>query len=154
MDECLRAISGFKGTEDVLDDKLLDTSFISDCARTKKVSSAPSYGLESAEDTNEEPKAFESGSEQWSITLENHIPLILGHSSAMVGCVYFVAFEQLSSRYVWLYRNIYCHLICLKFVSKVMGNMRYISYAVYFILFCIPLLYTKYTHLVMNPFGP
>ncbi|KAG8634130.1 HEAT repeat-containing protein 6 isoform X2 [Manihot esculenta] len=97
LDECLRAISGFKGTEDVLDDKLLDTSFISDCARTKKVSSAPSYGLESAEDTNEEPKAFESGSEQWSITLENHIPLILGHSSAMVRTASLTCFAGITS---------------------------------------------------------
>ncbi|XP_065858384.1 uncharacterized protein [Euphorbia lathyris] len=83
LDECLRALSGFRGTED-LDDKLLDVPFISDCIRTKKVSSAPSYEAESAEDNKEEPKAFESGSEHWSTAIEKHLPLILFHTSSMV----------------------------------------------------------------------
>ncbi|XP_062080599.1 uncharacterized protein LOC133785368, partial [Humulus lupulus] len=41
LDECLRAISRFKGTEDLLDDKLLETPFTSDNIRMKKFSSSP-----------------------------------------------------------------------------------------------------------------
>lgn len=63
----------------------MDTPFTSDCIRTKKVSSAPLYEQGSPEDIREEAKASESGSEQWSETIEKHIPLILWHTSAMVG---------------------------------------------------------------------
>ncbi|XP_042948175.1 HEAT repeat-containing protein 6 isoform X2 [Carya illinoinensis] len=82
LDECLRALSGFKGTEDLSDDKL--TPFTSDCIRMKKVSSAPSYELDSKEFNNNEPKACHSGIEQWSEAIEKHLPLILRHTSAMV----------------------------------------------------------------------
>lgn len=85
MDESLRAISGFKGTEDLLDDKLLDNPFTSDCIRIKNVSSAPLYEQESSEDIKESEKAFQSGSEQWSEMIEKHMPLILQHISSMVG---------------------------------------------------------------------
>ncbi|PON93043.1 Armadillo-type fold containing protein [Trema orientale] len=85
LDECLRAISGFKGTEDLLDDKLLETPFTSDYIRMKKVSSAPSYEQEISEDTKGEYKADQSGILLWCETLEKHMPLILRHTSAMVG---------------------------------------------------------------------
>ncbi|PON40673.1 Armadillo-type fold containing protein [Parasponia andersonii] len=85
LDECLRAISGFKGIEDLLDDKLLETPFTSDYIRVKKVSSAPSYEQEISEDTKGEYKAGQSGILLWCETLEKHMPLILGHTSAMVG---------------------------------------------------------------------
>ncbi|KAH9718803.1 DUF4042 domain-containing protein [Citrus sinensis] len=84
LDESLRAISGFKGTEDLLDDKLLDNPFTSDCIRIKNVSSAPLYEQESSEDIKESAKAFQSGSEQWSEMIEKHMPLILQHISSMV----------------------------------------------------------------------
>lgn len=84
LDVCLRAISGFKGTEDLFDDKLLETPFTSDYIRMKKVSSAPLYEPEISDDTKDE-KVGESGIEQWSEALEKHMPLILRHTSAMVG---------------------------------------------------------------------
>ncbi|OMP02756.1 hypothetical protein COLO4_10863 [Corchorus olitorius] len=84
LDECLRAISGFRGTEDLSDEKLLDTPFTSDSIRTKKVSSAPSYGSEGLEDTKEDRDTFPSGIEQWAETIEKQMPLILWHTSAMV----------------------------------------------------------------------
>ena len=71
LDECLRAISGFKGTEDPLDDKLLDAPFISDCIRMKKVSSAPFYEPENSENTRDEPTSCQSGTEQWLRQLRN-----------------------------------------------------------------------------------
>lgn len=85
LDECLRAISGFKGTEDLSDDKLLDTPFTSDHSRIKKISSAPSYGSESLAVIKDEPEANMSGIEQWSEAIEKHVPLVLLHTSAMVG---------------------------------------------------------------------
>lgn len=84
MDESLRAISGFKGTEDPLDDRLLDAPFTSDCIRMKKVSSAPSYELENFENTRDELASCQSGIEQWCEAIEKHMPLILQHTSAMV----------------------------------------------------------------------
>ncbi|KAL5833246.1 hypothetical protein ACOSQ3_016920 [Xanthoceras sorbifolium] len=97
LDECLRAISGFKGTEDLLDDKLSDTPFTSDCIRTKKISSAPLYEQEKPEDTKEESKASQSGSEQWSETIEKHMPLILWHPSAMVRTASVTCFAGITS---------------------------------------------------------
>ncbi|XP_052210867.1 uncharacterized protein LOC127813768 isoform X2 [Diospyros lotus] len=84
LDECLRALSGFKGTEDFSDDKLFDTPFTSDYTRTKKISSAPSYGSESQGVSKDGPEACRSGIEQWSEAIEKHMPLALWHSSAMV----------------------------------------------------------------------
>lgn len=97
LDECLRAISGFKGTEDVLDDKLLDTPFTSDFVRMKKVSSAPSYEPESAEDTKDEQKTYHSGSEHWSEAIEKHIPMTLRHTSPMVRTATITCFAGITS---------------------------------------------------------
>lgn len=97
LDECLRAISGFKGTEDILDDKLLDTPFTSDFVRMKKVSSAPSYEPESAEDTKDEQKTYHSGSEHWSEAIEKHIPMTLRHTSPMVRTAAITCFAGITS---------------------------------------------------------
>uniref|UniRef100_A0A6M2EBA4 DUF4042 domain-containing protein n=1 Tax=Populus davidiana TaxID=266767 RepID=A0A6M2EBA4_9ROSI len=97
LDECLRAISGFKGTEDILDDKLLDTPFTSDFVRMKKVSSAPSYEPESAEDTKDEQKTYHSGSEHWSEAIERHIPMTLRHTSPMVRTATITCFAGITS---------------------------------------------------------
>ncbi|EEF43498.1 conserved hypothetical protein [Ricinus communis] len=96
LDECLRATSGFKGTEDP-DDKLSDTPFTSDCIRTKKVSSAPSYERESTVDTEQELKVFELGSECWSETIEKHIPALLRHTSSMVRTASVTCFAGITS---------------------------------------------------------
>lgn len=85
MDECLRAISGFKGTEDLSSDKLLDSPFTSDYVKTKAVSSAPVYGLESPASTEDESKMCVLASERWSEAIVKHMPMIIQHSSAMVG---------------------------------------------------------------------
>uniref|UniRef100_A0A7N1A0M5 DUF4042 domain-containing protein n=1 Tax=Kalanchoe fedtschenkoi TaxID=63787 RepID=A0A7N1A0M5_KALFE len=95
LDECLRAISGFKGTEDQLDDKLLDIPFISDCLRTKKISSAPLYGLEKAEHIEQD--SVEPGSKQWFETIERHMPLIILHNSAMVRAASLTCFAGITS---------------------------------------------------------
>ncbi|PPR93136.1 hypothetical protein GOBAR_AA27533 [Gossypium barbadense] len=83
LDECLRAISGFRGTEDLSEENFLDSPFTSDCIRTKKVSSAPSYGPRGPEDAKEETNTFPSGLQQWAETIEKLMPLILWHTSAM-----------------------------------------------------------------------
>lgn len=98
LDECLRAISGYKGTEEILDDRLLDTPFTSDCMRQKKISSAPSYVLENTkETTGDEPKACESGGEQWCEAIEKHIPLILWHTFPMVRAASVTCFAGITS---------------------------------------------------------
>ncbi|WVZ02997.1 hypothetical protein V8G54_023803 [Vigna mungo] len=83
LDEALRAISGFQGTEDLSDDKLMDIPFAYDCIRTKKVSSAPSYDVEEKDDVIVNFEACDSGIQQWCEAIEKHMPLILCHSSAM-----------------------------------------------------------------------
>ncbi|CAI9786720.1 unnamed protein product [Fraxinus pennsylvanica] len=83
LDECLRAISGFKGTEDLSSDKLPDSPFTSDYVKTKAVSSAPVYGLESPASTEDESKMCVLASERWSEAIVKHMPIIIQHSSAM-----------------------------------------------------------------------
>ncbi|XVE58219.1 hypothetical protein DITRI_Ditri04bG0152400 [Diplodiscus trichospermus] len=97
LDECLRAISGFRGTEDFSDEKFLDAPFTSDCLRTKKVSSAPSYGPQSLEDTKEERNSCSSGIEQWVETIEKHMPVILWDTSAMVRTASVTCFAGITS---------------------------------------------------------
>ncbi|KAJ6753435.1 MALARIA ANTIGEN-RELATED [Salix purpurea] len=97
LDECLRAISGFKGTEDIIDDKLMDTPFTSDFVRMKKVSSAPSYESESAEDIKDEQKTYHSGREHWSEAIEKHISMTLRHTSTMVRTSAITCFAGITS---------------------------------------------------------
>lgn len=85
LDEFLRAVCGFKGTEDPMDDRFLDTPFTSDCARTKKISSAPSYGVGGSADFEDNPEASHYGCERWCEAIEKYLPLALQHPSAMVG---------------------------------------------------------------------
>ncbi|ESQ53046.1 hypothetical protein EUTSA_v10024269mg [Eutrema salsugineum] len=82
LDGCLRAISGFKGTEDLQYDRLMDTPFTSDCLRSIRISSAPSYGFENPEFVQE--PIFQAGCYQWSEAIRKHIVLVLQHGSAVV----------------------------------------------------------------------
>lgn len=82
MDECLRAISGFKGTEDLSNDKFLNSPFTSDYVKTKAISSAPSYSLDSLVSAKDESCLI--ASERWLEATIKHMPIIIEHSSAMV----------------------------------------------------------------------
>ncbi|CAA2966828.1 HEAT repeat-containing 6 isoform X1 [Olea europaea subsp. europaea] len=97
LDECLRAISGFKGTEDLSSDKLLDSPFTSDYVKTKAVSSAPVYGLESPASTEDESKMCVLASERWSEAIVKHMPMIIQHSSAMVRAASITCFAGMTS---------------------------------------------------------
>ncbi|KAF7828083.1 HEAT repeat-containing protein 6 isoform X1 [Senna tora] len=97
LDECLRAVSGFQGTEDLSDDKLVDIPFASDCIRIKKVSSAPSYEPDTKDHDIVNSQACESGTKQWCEAIEKHMPLILWHSSAMVRAASFTCFAGMTS---------------------------------------------------------
>ncbi|KAI3924539.1 hypothetical protein MKX01_037979 [Papaver californicum] len=94
LDECLRAISGFRGTEDPLDDRSLDTPFTSDSTRVKKVSSAPSHGLDISKGDH---LADSTGNEQWSEAIEKHLPLILRQRSPMVRAASVTCFAGITS---------------------------------------------------------
>ncbi|XP_042519429.1 putative uncharacterized protein DDB_G0272456 [Macadamia integrifolia] len=97
LDECLRAISGFKGTEDLLDDKLLDTPFMSDIMRTKRISSAPSHEVDGPEVSGGYQTVYPSGSRQWSEAIEKHLPLIMFHNSPMVRAASVTCFAGITS---------------------------------------------------------
>ncbi|KAJ1406091.1 hypothetical protein SESBI_25350 [Sesbania bispinosa] len=97
LDECLRAVSGFQGTEDLSDDKLVDIPFASDYIRVKKVSSAPSYDLECKDDVVVNSEESDSGIQQWCEAIEKHMPLILSHSSAMVRTASVTCFAGMTS---------------------------------------------------------
>jgi hypothetical protein len=72
--------------------------------RMKKVSSAPSYEPESAEDTKDEQKTYHSGSEHWSEAIEKHIPMTLRHTSPMV-CRTFFLLEQFTFMICVIFRR-------------------------------------------------
>ncbi|KAK4433593.1 HEAT repeat-containing protein 6 [Sesamum alatum] len=97
LDECLRAISGFKGTEDLSNDKFLDSPFTSDYVKTKAISSAPLNGLESPASTEYESKAYLLATERWIEATVKHLPIIIKHSSAMVRAASVTCFAGLTS---------------------------------------------------------
>ncbi|KAH6761631.1 ARM repeat superfamily protein [Perilla frutescens var. hirtella] len=97
LDECLRAISGFKGTEDLSNDKSIDSPFTSDYVKTKAISSAPSYTLESPDSTNDDSKICMLASERWLDATIKHMPLIINYSSAMVRAASVTCFAGMTS---------------------------------------------------------
>ncbi|XP_011074984.1 HEAT repeat-containing protein 6 isoform X2 [Sesamum indicum] len=97
LDECLRAISGFKGTEDLSNDKFLDSPFTSDYVKTKAISSAPLNGLESPASSEYESKAYLLGSERWIEATDKHLPITIKYSSAMVRAASVTCFAGMTS---------------------------------------------------------
>ncbi|XP_057781200.1 uncharacterized protein LOC130999628 isoform X4 [Salvia miltiorrhiza] len=97
LDECLRAISGFKGTEDLSTDKSLDSPFTSDYEKTKAISSAPSYSLETHVSTIDGSKTCILASERWLEATIKHMPFIINHSSAMVRAASVTCFAGMTS---------------------------------------------------------
>ncbi|CAN0840735.1 HEAT repeat-containing protein 6 [Linum grandiflorum] len=96
-DECLRAISGFKGTEELSDDKFSDTPFAYECIREKKVSSAPLYETESSVDNKVESEAYETACDHWSRAIDWLMPMILRHNSHMVRTASITCFAGITS---------------------------------------------------------
>lgn len=97
LDEFLRAVTGFRGTEDVDGDKVMETPFSDDLKRDKRISSAPSYGAESQKDTSDESKACTSGVVEWDEAIEKHLALTLRHTSAMVRAASVTCFAGITS---------------------------------------------------------
>ncbi|RYR63812.1 hypothetical protein Ahy_A04g021566 isoform A [Arachis hypogaea] len=97
LDECLRALSGFQGTEDLSDDKLADIPFASDFIRGKKVSSAPLYESEGKDDDVVNSEASECGIHEWCEAIEKHMPCILCHSSSLVRVASITCFAGMTS---------------------------------------------------------
>lgn len=95
LDGCLRAISGFKGSEDLHYDRIMDTPFTSDCIRSIRISSAPSYGFENPE-FGQEP-LFQAGCYQWSEAIRKHIVLVLHNGSAVVRSTVVTCFAGITS---------------------------------------------------------
>ncbi|GAB2277718.1 hypothetical protein Dimus_012421 [Dionaea muscipula] len=97
LDECLRALSGFRGTEDAFGDSFVETPFTSDCIRDKKISSAPAYTLENFMLARENSKNCPAGSLEWHEALEKHIALTIRHTSVMVRSASFTCFAGITS---------------------------------------------------------
>lgn len=97
LDECLRAVSGFRGTEDLSDEKFLAGPFTSDYVKDKMVSSAPFHLVEGPPTSKYEVELCSVGCELWSEALIKHMPLVLHHSSAMVRAASVTCFAGLTS---------------------------------------------------------
>ncbi|KAL3641854.1 hypothetical protein CASFOL_012669 [Castilleja foliolosa] len=97
LDECLRAISGFKGIEDLSNENFLDSPFTSDYMKTKAISSAPSYSLKSPASAEDESKTYLLASERWFEATIKHMPIIIKHSSAMVRAASVTCFAGMTS---------------------------------------------------------
>ncbi|XP_051138012.1 uncharacterized protein LOC127256192 isoform X2 [Andrographis paniculata] len=95
LDECLRAISGFKGTEDLSNNEFLDSPFTADHVKMKTISSAPSF--ESLSSTDCESKKCRLESEPWFEATVKHMPIIIKHSSAMVRAAAMTCFAGMTS---------------------------------------------------------
>ncbi|KAL8253853.1 hypothetical protein R6Q59_032074 [Mikania micrantha] len=97
LDECLRAMSGFKGTEDLSDDKLLNSPFTYDYIKIKTISSAPSYVLEGQVVASDDNTVCPCGSKEWCEAIERHLSSTLFHSSAMVRAASVTCFAGITS---------------------------------------------------------
>ncbi|KAL8142683.1 hypothetical protein V2J09_015715 [Rumex salicifolius] len=97
LDEFLRAVTGFRGTEDVDGDRIVEIPFTDDLKRDKRISSAPSYGAESLKDVSDESKTGTSGVLEWDEAIEKHLALALRHTSAMVRAASVTCFAGITS---------------------------------------------------------
>ncbi|XP_010934593.1 uncharacterized protein [Elaeis guineensis] len=97
LDECLRAASGFKGADDLLECRLQDIQQISDSSRRKRISSAPSYELDGLEASSSYTADCQSGCEQWNGMIEKHLPKCLPHASPMVRAASVTCFAGMTS---------------------------------------------------------
>ncbi|KAG1360788.1 putative HEAT repeat-containing protein 6 [Cocos nucifera] len=97
LDECLRAASGFKGADDLLECRLQDIQQISDSSRRKRISSAPSYELDGLEASSNYTADCQSGCEQWNGMIEKHLPKCLPHASPMVRAASVTCFAGMTS---------------------------------------------------------
>ncbi|KAG0447750.1 hypothetical protein HPP92_028198 [Vanilla planifolia] len=97
IDECLRAVSGFKGADDLVEFRLLDIQLMSNITREKRVSSAPSYGVNLPDSQKNELTDFSSGATRWSEIVDKHLPLAINHSFPMVRAAAMTCFAGLTS---------------------------------------------------------
>ncbi|CAA7410947.1 unnamed protein product [Spirodela intermedia] len=97
LDEGLRATSGFQGTDDLLECRLLDIQLLSDNRRAKRVSSAPSYESSMFGILKNGPSGNPSGAKQWHEVIEKHLPLVLSHGSPMIRAAGITCFAGMTS---------------------------------------------------------
>ncbi|KAJ6801097.1 HEAT repeat-containing protein 6 [Iris pallida] len=97
LDECLRAASGFRGADDLLECRLVDIQIVAYSTRRKKVSSAPSYELNGKRTSRDHSADCSSGTKQWFGVIEMHLPLALSHSSPLVRAASVTCFAGMTS---------------------------------------------------------
>ncbi|OAY78821.1 HEAT repeat-containing protein 6 [Ananas comosus] len=97
LDACLRAASGFKGAGDLLECRLLDIQQDSDYTKKIKISSAPSYELESSEALESYTPDILSGILQWNEAIKMLLPRASSHTSPMVRAAAITCFAGMTS---------------------------------------------------------
>ncbi|KAJ6830928.1 HEAT repeat-containing protein 6 [Iris pallida] len=97
LDECLRAASGFRGADDLLECRLADIQLVVYSTRRTKVSSAPSYELNGNRTSRDHSADCPSGTKQWFGVIEMHLPLALSHSSPLVRAASVTCFAGMTS---------------------------------------------------------
>ncbi|XP_020596488.1 HEAT repeat-containing protein 6 isoform X2 [Phalaenopsis equestris] len=97
IDECLRAVSGFKGADDLLEFRFLDIQLMSNTIREKRVASAPSYQFDISDSSNKDPTDYSPAVMQWSEVIRKHLPLAICHCAPMVRAAAFNCFAGLTS---------------------------------------------------------
>ncbi|XP_020114752.1 HEAT repeat-containing protein 6 isoform X1 [Ananas comosus] len=97
LDACLRAASGFKGAGDLLECRLLDIQQDSDYTKKIKISSAPSYELESPEALESYTPDILSGILQWNEAIKMLLPRASSHTSPMVRAAAITCFAGMTS---------------------------------------------------------
>ncbi|KAJ4774736.1 HEAT repeat-containing protein 6 [Rhynchospora pubera] len=99
MDECLRAASGFQGTDDRLEFRLMDIQQVSDKTRKKRVSSAPCFELQQGLDTSNSQPDVDNFFVVilWNEAIERHMPVALCHSAPSVKAASVTCFAGMTS---------------------------------------------------------
>ncbi|KAI0529135.1 hypothetical protein KFK09_001682 [Dendrobium nobile] len=122
IDECLRAASGFKGADDLLEFRLLDIQLMSNTTREKRVASAPSYELNISDSPNKYLTDYSSAVKQWSEVIQKHLPLALCHGAPMVRVAAFNCFAGLTSSVFSMLNDDMQEAIISSAVSAALGD--------------------------------
>ncbi|XP_021763705.1 uncharacterized protein LOC110728369 [Chenopodium quinoa] len=137
LDECLRAVSGFKGTEDLFGERLAETPFVSDFVRDKKISSAPSYDLKNVGPFRDNL----SGNSEWSEAIEKHISVSICHVSGMVRAASITCFAGITCAVLFSLRKQQQQFIlssCIKAANDSVPSVRAAACRAIGVIACFP----------------
>ncbi|KAL4187171.1 hypothetical protein AMTRI_Chr09g37770 [Amborella trichopoda] len=98
LDELLRAVSGFKGLDDIIDDRPMDSLFVSKIPRKSTVYSAPLLGVIDGKEVFKASSISDTpGSKEWNEVIEKHLPMCLLNVAPMIRSAAIICFAGLTS---------------------------------------------------------